>query len=304
MSNPPAGWYPDANGDSRYWDGNAWTEQTQPSGEAVDPAQPSQSAESSQPAQPAEPEQAQPEQGQQAWQGGAQQQSAYGQQQSWQRAQQQGAQQPWQGGQQQSWQGGPAGAQGQEPWQSGQGTPQKSKTPLIIGAIVAVLLLVIAGAVAAFLIAGGDDDDKSADDPESSQSSEPTDEPTDGPTSDDPTTSPIDPQTSPAPGGDAGPAVTAVTGYLDAVTRQDCPTMKSHVTGAAEAAIPDCDGFTPNPGYSAEYEITGSRMVGEKAEVDTTESFTIDGSTPKTGNCTYSVIQESGTWLVEGARCS
>src|SRR3546814_786166 len=231
MSNPPAGWYPDANGDSRYWDGNAWTEQTQPAGEAVDLAQSDQG----------QPGQSQPGQ------------SAYGQQQSWQGAQQQGAQQPWQGGQQQSWQGGPAAPHGQQPWQSGQGAAKKSKTPLIIGAIVAVLLLVIAGVVAAFLIAGGDDEDKSADDDKSSQPSEPTD----GPTSGDPTDQPTDSQTSTAPGGDAGPAVAAVTGYLDAVTRQDCPTMTSHVTGAAEAATPDCDGLERQSGVEGKRGAEG-----------------------------------------------
>jgi hypothetical protein len=30
MSNQPAGWYPDAQGQQRYWDGNQWTEHVAP----------------------------------------------------------------------------------------------------------------------------------------------------------------------------------------------------------------------------------------------------------------------------------
>src|SRR3546814_16362469 len=137
MSNPPAGWYPDANGDSRYWDGNAWTEQTQPAGEAVDLAQ---------------SDQGQPGQSQSG-------QSAYGQQQSWQGAKQQGDQQPWQGGQQQSWQGGPAAPHRQQPCQSGPSHAKKSTTPLIIRALLPVLLLVSHCVVASYLLPDGADED-------------------------------------------------------------------------------------------------------------------------------------------------
>ena len=30
MTNPTPGWYPDASGQTRWWDGTQWTEQVQP----------------------------------------------------------------------------------------------------------------------------------------------------------------------------------------------------------------------------------------------------------------------------------
>ena len=35
---PPAGWYPDAQGTTRWWDGQQWTEQTQPAAASTSPA--------------------------------------------------------------------------------------------------------------------------------------------------------------------------------------------------------------------------------------------------------------------------
>lgn len=37
MSQTPAGWYPDANGTIRWWDGMGWTEHTQPAGPTTPP---------------------------------------------------------------------------------------------------------------------------------------------------------------------------------------------------------------------------------------------------------------------------
>src|SRR5690349_16179416 len=38
MTLPPPGWYPDPQGKTRYWDGNAWTEHTQDVATPVPPA--------------------------------------------------------------------------------------------------------------------------------------------------------------------------------------------------------------------------------------------------------------------------
>jgi hypothetical protein len=41
-SQTPAGWYPGENGQERYWDGSAWTDQTRPSGAPAGPPPPQQ----------------------------------------------------------------------------------------------------------------------------------------------------------------------------------------------------------------------------------------------------------------------
>lgn len=300
MSNPTPGWYPDSNGTSRWWDGNQWTEQTQPdAGSGADQPSPTEHLPAVDPAQSPYGQQSQQQDyGQQGY--GQQGQQGYGQQ--GQFGQQGYGQQPF------AQQGYAQPGYGQQGYgeQNGSG---KSKTPLILGIAAVVLVLLIGGIVAVFTLTG--DDDTSADGEKTSQSDGPPDGPSDNPSdepaeesSDEPSEEPSDEPVVPGTGSvDAATAETTVRSYLESVLDQDCAEMSSHLTGAAKSAL-NCDDFVP-PGdaFQAEYEIKRSGTAGDKGTVDTFESWSMGDDPTTKATCTYSVIDEDGTPLIEIARC-
>ncbi|MDT0203414.1 DUF2510 domain-containing protein [Nocardioides sp. AE5] len=264
MSNTPAGWYPDANGQIRWWDGNQWTEQVQPS--SAPPGQP--------------PAQQQPQSGAQQQWGDTAAGPAYGQQQYGQQ----------QYGQQQYGQPGPYGQASEQP---------KSKTPLIIAGVVAAVLLIGGGITTAILVSGDDDkDDKNSsqvkDDPSNEASEDVSDEPSDDP-SEDPSDEPVTL---------AGDPEDTVSGYIDAAMAIDCPGMQAHLTGALKNQL-NCDGAQAPEDFEfeADYRIEGSEVNGSSATVDTWEAYALAGEEMEEANCTYSLVDEDGSWLIENVTC-
>lgn len=168
MSDPnqpstPPGWYPDGQGGQRWWDGNRWTEHTQPGPGQGGPAAPQAPQSPQTPPVPGHdaPTQIAPNRA-----------SNYPPQQGYGAPQQPGQQQPY--GQQ------PYGAPAQQPYGAPQyGAPQygapsgggsgRSKTGLILGLVGGLVLLIIlvlgvGGFVWPGFFSGGDDPKSVADD--------------------------------------------------------------------------------------------------------------------------------------------
>lgn len=95
--------------------------------------------------------------------------------------------------------------------------PRRSRTGLVVAGAVAVVVLVAGGITAVAL--GGDDERDRADDPETSDTGDPTDEPTDEPTEE---TSASEPTSPPAP--TPPPSPTAPSTPAEPRTREPRPT--------------------------------------------------------------------------------
>lgn len=155
MTTTPPGWYPDAQGTTRWWDGTRWTEHTQPAAPTAGPPAP--------PAAPAPGQQTWGQQAQQSWA-----QNTYQAMQGQQRQQGQPGQQQW----------------GQQQWGQAYASPAAAKkkvSPGLVAGIGGGLVVLLIAAIVTLVVTNDDDSEQmaSADSSESADPVEQSDEPTD-----------------------------------------------------------------------------------------------------------------------------
>lgn len=285
MSGTPPGWYPDAQGVKRWFDGTSWTEHTQDAAPQTPPPAPPQAP------QPPAPPAAAPEPAAPATPWGAPSyppasppayQSSYA----------------------------PAQPYGQPAYGAPTPPGPRRRTGLIAGLSALAVLLVVAAVVGVVLLTGKDDDtDKASGDSTTSaepSSSEPTlAEPT---TSDAPSEEPTtevtsDPPTDDVPAG-AGDPRSVADGFMGAIFAGDCAAAESYISeeliqtggscGGSEIPTGTFDGLT--------YKVGKPTVTGDTATVpitltvdlgDGTDMGEIPGST-----LTLSLVRSGDRWLV------
>lgn len=263
MSGTPPGWYPDAQGVMRWFDGNDWTEHTQ---DAV-PQPPASPPPAAPPAAPPAPPSSPPTAPLASpWNTPgyeshddvppAPAQPSYGGQQGYP----------------------PAGPPSYAPTYGSPTPPGPQRRTGLIAGLAALAVLLVAGVVvgAVLLLGGSDDgDDKAGQDPTSTATE---DSPDPAPTAEEPSISsspvtPSDPPSSEAPVDPGTPTSGSpeevADGFMKAILEGDCEAAQSYVSEESIAGAGGCAGAElPTTGLdSVTYDVGAADITGDTATV-------------------------------------
>lgn len=287
MSGTPPGWYPDAQGVTRWFDGTGWTEHTQDVAPQAPPAPPVAAPQP--PAQPPATPWSQP---------AASEQPTYA------------PGYPPAGPPAYSPPQPPYGQQpyGQQPYGAPTSSPQR-RTGLIAALSALAVLVVVGVVVGIVLLTGGDDDDTDKAGSDTTTSSQPTEsEPTTGElTASSAPVTPSEPEASevvPDPGTPAGSPEEVADGFMAAIFAGDCDAAESFVSEELIATQGSC-GTSDIPTGTFDglsYTVGTAEVTGDAATVPIDLSVDLGGDTPGTAlpgsELTLSLERSGDRWLV------